>query len=68
LRALIGIRARSQVQFLNFQKAVQLTDARGMAHFAKRFGLDLPDALAGDPELLADFLECACTAVTEAET
>jgi len=25
-----------------------------MAHFAQRFGFDLPDALAGDLELLAD--------------
>src|SRR5208282_3927947 len=33
--------------------------ARSLAELAQRFGLDLADALAGDRELLADFLEGA---------
>ena len=46
---------------------MQLADARGVAHFAERLGLDLPDALARDAELLADFFERARVAVAEAE-
>src|ERR1017187_5094900 len=44
-----------QIQVFNFQKAVQLADARGVAHFAERLGLDLPDALTRDSELLPNF-------------
>ena len=38
-----------------------------MAQLAQRLGLDLADALAGDREVLADFLERVLAAVGEAE-
>ena len=44
-----------------------MADTGGVAHFAEGFGLDLADALAGDAELAADFLEGAAVAVDEAE-
>src|SRR5215203_3449708 len=52
---------------VGFEEALELTDARGMAHLAQGLGLDLPDALAGDFELAADFFEGAAVAVDEAE-
>jgi hypothetical protein len=39
----------------------------GMAHFAQRLGFDLADALAGDVELAAHFLQRARVAVAQAE-
>src|SRR5262245_10203367 len=39
-----------------------------MAHFAKRLGFDLPDALARDADLVAEFLERARVAVHQTET
>ncbi len=50
-----------------FDEAFQLPDAGGVAHFPQSLGLDLADALAGDLELAADFLERAAVAVLEAE-
>ena len=44
-----------KICLFEFQKAIQLPDARGVPHFAERLGFDLPDALARDPELAADF-------------
>src|ERR1700687_807373 len=38
-------------------KAAQLLRPRRMAQLAQRLGFDLPDALARDVELLADFLQ-----------
>src|SRR5688572_4888136 len=40
-----------------FQERPQLLAAARMPQFPQRLGLDLPDALTGDVELLADFLE-----------
>ena len=57
-----------KVCLCDFQIAVQLADARGVPHFAERFGFDLPDALARDPELAADFFERPRVAIAEAET
>ena len=39
-----------------------------MLQFAKRFGFDLADALAGDTELLADFFERVVGVHADAET
>ena len=50
-----------------FDEAFELPDAGGVAHFPQCLGLDLADALAGDLELAADFLERAAVAVLEAE-
>src|SRR5580698_10181850 len=52
---------------LEFQEALKLADAGGVAHFPQGLGFDLANALAGDIELFADFLEGAGIAVTEAE-
>src|SRR5262245_1406586 len=38
-----------------------------MTELAQRLGLDLPDALAGDGEALADFFERVLAAVADAE-
>jgi len=58
----------SVLQVFNFQKAVQLADARGVAHFAERLGFDLPDALTGDTELLPDFLERTRATIAQTKT
>src|SRR5882757_3182797 len=58
---------RFHLQPFNLQKPLQMAETRGMAHFAKRLGLDLPDALARDPELLADFFERPRIAVAQTE-
>src|ERR1051325_1774557 len=50
-----------------FEEAPELLGARGMAELAQRLGLDLPDALAGDREVLADLLQGVLAAVREAE-
>src|SRR6185437_16880943 len=39
------------------QEAAEFPRARRVLELAQRLGLDLADALAGDRELLADFLE-----------
>src|SRR5437867_9523239 len=46
-----------------FQKRLQLAAARRVAQLAERLCLDLPDALAGHGEVLADFLERVLRAV-----
>jgi hypothetical protein len=56
-----------KIRLFEFQKSVQLPDARGVPHFAERLGFDLPDALARDPELAADFFERARVAISKAE-
>ena len=61
-------RRPQSLQVFNFQKAVQLADARGVAHFAERLGLDLPDAFPGDAELLPNFLERARATVAQTKT
>jgi hypothetical protein len=38
-----------------------------MPHFSEGFSLDLPDPLAGDPELAADFFECTAVTVNQTE-
>src|SRR5260370_16623433 len=53
---------------LNFQETVELSHAGRMAHLAQGFGLDLPDALARDPELFADFLESSCAAFAQSDS
>src|SRR5579864_3773772 len=45
------------VRLLAVEEAAQLPAAAGVLELAQRLGLDLADALAGDRELLADFLE-----------
>ena len=52
---------------IRFQKAVQLPQARGVAHFAERLGLDLPNAFTGDLELMADVFQRAGVAITDAK-
>src|SRR4029453_4563959 len=49
------------------QEAPELLGPRGGPQLAQRLGLDLPDALAGDREVLADFLERGLPAVGEPE-
>jgi len=56
------------VELFGIEKAVELADARWVAHLAERLGLDLADAFAGDFELLADFLEGAAITIDQAET
>src|SRR5690606_33370530 len=41
----------------SLEERPETTAARRVAQLAQRLGLDLPDALAGDREALADFLE-----------
>ena len=53
--------------FFDFEEAVQLADARGVAHFAEGLGFDLADAFAGHFELLADLFERARVTIHEAE-
>src|SRR6188508_195980 len=50
-----------------FQVASQAAAVRGVAKLAQGLGLDLADALAGDAELAADFLEGPVLAIAEAE-
>src|SRR6185503_20138240 len=50
-----------------FQEAPELLGARGMPQLAERLGLDLPDPLAGDREVLADFLQRVLAPVGEPE-
>src|SRR3972149_6774837 len=49
------------------EERTQLSAARRMAQLAQRLRLDLPDALAGDREALADLLERVLAAVADAE-
>jgi hypothetical protein len=51
-------------EFLVVQKTSQFSAAARVLQLAQRLGLDLADALAGDRELLADFLQrvSACAA------
>ena len=44
-----------------------MADAGRMAHFAQGLGFDLPNAFAGDTELLAHFLQRAGKAIAQAE-
>ena len=55
------------VHLLDLKKAVELSDARGMAHFAKGLGFDLPDALTSHLKLPSDFVQGARIAVAQAE-
>ena len=45
-----------------------MPDPGGMAHFAQRFGFDLPDALAGDTKLPTHLLKSSAVTVHEAES
>src|SRR2546422_940649 len=49
------------------EEAPQFLGARWMAQLPQRLGLDLPDAFAGDCEVLADLLQGVLAAVGEAE-
>src|SRR5437773_8277818 len=51
-----------------FEKRPQLPAARRMPQLAQRLRLDLPDPLAGDVELLADFLQRVVGVHLDAET
>ena len=46
-----------------FQKRSQLTQRFVSADFAQALGLNLPNSLASDFELLSDFFECAGAAI-----
>ncbi len=46
----------------------QVPTAGGVAELAERLGFNLSDALTGDVEVFADFLECVVLAVQETET
>src|SRR5580765_8748269 len=50
-----------------FEEAPELLRARRMAQLSEGLGLDLADALAGDGEVLPDFLEGVLAAVGEPE-
>ncbi|MDB6117796.1 MAG: hypothetical protein JWO08_1577 [Verrucomicrobiaceae bacterium] len=52
---------------LRSKEPAQLPNARRMTQLAQRLCLDLPDAFAGDLELLAHLLQRAACAVGEAE-
>src|SRR6266542_7164940 len=49
------------------EEAPELLGARGMAELAERLGLDLPDALARDREVLPHLFERVLAAVREPE-
>src|SRR5262245_38681318 len=57
----------SEGHFFRLEKAPQVLDASGMAHFAQRLGLDLTDALARNLVLFADFFQGALIAVFQAK-
>ena len=44
-----------------------MPNARGVAHFAERLGLDLADSFASDFELLADLFQSSGITVAKAE-
>ena len=50
-----------------FEEAFELPYSGRMAHFTKRFGLDLADTLPGDTKLSANFLESPALTIHEAE-
>src|SRR5260221_7455034 len=50
-----------------FQECLQLARAARVPQLAEGLGLDLPDALAGDREALADLLQGVLAAVAEPE-
>ncbi len=56
------------IQAFNLQKAVQLAQSCGMAHLAKRLGLNLADAFARDIKLLANLFQRAGVAVAQTKT
>src|SRR5262249_44330793 len=51
----------------SFEERLQLAAARWVPQLAERLRFDLPDALAGDREALADFLQRVLAAVSNAE-
>src|ERR1043165_3335689 len=51
-----------------FEETLEVTEARGVAHFPQGLGFDLPDAFAGDFVLAADFLERPLLAVAQTKT
>src|SRR4029453_6539689 len=51
----------------SFQECAQLATPRRMPQLAKSLGFDLPNALAGDGEALADLFERVLAAVADAE-
>src|SRR5690606_11298855 len=53
---------------LAFEEALQLVRPTRVPQLAQRLGLDLADPLAGDVELLADFLQRVVRAHLDAET
>ena len=44
-----------------------MPDSGRMAHFAQRFGFDLPDPLARDPKLASHLFESSAVSVHETE-
>src|SRR5208283_4686975 len=64
-----GCRAQpcSPLPLLALLEALEVARSAGLAQLAQRLGLDLPDTLAGDGELLADFLERVVGFLADAE-
>src|ERR1700689_4792825 len=54
-------------RLLAFLETFQVARSAGLTQLAQRFRLDLPDTLAGDGELLADFLERVVGLLPDAE-
>jgi hypothetical protein len=48
-----------RADLLDFEESMQLTNASWMAHFAKGFCFDLPDAFPSDSKLAAHFFKRA---------
>src|SRR5262247_2286110 len=63
----MGPRVMVMIAPSRLEEAPELLRARRMAQLAERLGLDLPDALARDGEILADLLERVLAPVREAE-
>src|SRR5829696_4808616 len=57
----------SQLEIGRLEEAFQLPDAGGVPHLAQSLRFDLPNALAGDLELAADFFERPAVAIDQAE-
>src|SRR5450759_3732222 len=63
----LALRNSRGVALALLEIVLELAGAARVAQLAQRLGLDLADALAGDVELLAHFLESAGPTVFEAE-
>src|SRR5262249_18985053 len=60
-------RARNLFVKAGVEERAQTVAAAGVAQLAQRLGLNLPDAFAGDREMLANFFERMLAAVLQTE-